>query len=127
MPRQETRIDNSNHISLPEVTPAEAKTPLYAVLIQVVNRLNGKLDLGSGEHNKFTGNFYGVTYDVLTPSVQDTNFTVFHKLGYRPEHCVIIRADKAAIIYDSQDVARDEQTLTLRCNVASATLKLWVF
>lgn len=123
-------IDYSAHIQLPLQLPADpgaASSFLFAVLSSVVSRINGGLSSGSGDHLATRGNLAGRTYDVLTPATPDTSFEIRHDLGYRPQHCVIVRSDRAAIIYDSATIARTESVLGLKCNVASATLKLEIY
>ncbi len=123
-------IDYSAHIQLPTQVPKDpgaAVSFLFAILSSIVSRLNGGLSSGSGDHLATRGNLLGRTYDVLTPATPDTDFEIRHDLGYRPQHCVIVRADRAAIVYDSPTIARTETILGLRCNVASATLKLEIY
>lgn len=119
-PRQDTTF----HIPVPS---QEEKSNLYETVASIVNLLNGRISLGFGENQALTGNVVGVTIDVITPSVADTDFTIYHNLGFVPEHMIIVKADKAAIIYVSPTKYGDNNTLTLRSNVASATLKIWVF
>lgn len=122
-PRAETQF----HISLPVLEEKDTVSPVYNALLELCTKVNGRLSLGSGEHNALTGNIEGICIDVLTPSIADTNFTINHNLGYVPQRCAIMLADRAATIYLAPDAGRTETQITLRCNVASATLKIWIY
>lgn len=130
MPPVDPNVDYSTHIQLPSQIPTNVTAAIpffFSVLSAVIARINGGLSQGSGDHLATRGNLTGRTYDLLTPATPDTDFEVRHDLGYRPQHCVIVRADRAAIIYDSATIARTEAIVGLKCNVASATLKLEIY
>lgn len=95
---------------------------------EVAGRLNGRLTEGQGDNLSPTGNFEGVWWVNTTPGVADTDFTIVHNLGYTPKSYEIRYADKAAIIYTSPTAGAgpDSRTITLRCNVASAFLRIKV-
>lgn len=62
---------------------------------------------------------------VTTHATPDTEFTVAHDLGRTPTGYIPVTKDKSADLYNT--TAMDANNLYLKCNVASATIKLWVF
>lgn len=63
---------------------------------------------------------------LTTHAVADTEFSVEHGLGFAPRGYIVIKADKAADVYDGT-TANTDALLYLRCNVASAAIRLMVF
>jgi hypothetical protein len=63
---------------------------------------------------------------LTTHATPDTEFVVTHGLGYAVNGYLVIKTDKAADVYDGTTANTDE-LLYLRCNVASAALRLMVF
>lgn len=108
-----------------KITPAVA-TYLTNILFSIVNALNGKLTLGDGAQSSKAGNIDAQWITVLTPAVADTEFAVDHGLGRLAVGAVIFTSDKAATIYVSSTGSWTSSRLYLKCNVASATLRLLV-
>lgn len=97
---------------------------LLNVLQQAVDRVNGKLTEGSGDNGTPCGNMEGSWWYNTTPSTPDTDFTIIHNLGRLPKSFEIRWANIAAIIYQSPAVGPTSTAVTLRCTVASATLRI---
>lgn len=123
---KDSRAVKTTHIALPISSAEETKSPLYGVILAIVNLLNGGISLGTGESQTFAGNAVGLYVDVLTPSVANTDFTIYHGLDYIPQCALVVRADRAVNIYISSQ-ATDTKTITLRASVAGATIKVWIF
>lgn len=124
--KTDPRTNTSSHIAIPAVTAEDAASPLYQAIVNIITRLNGKIDLGTGENQELTGNVIGVCVDVLTPPIADTDFIVYHNLGYVPQRAIVVNKDRFADIKVSPTQTQDTKTFTLRCSVASATLKIWI-
>lgn len=120
------RQDTSNHIPIPPVPTDPAYSVLYNAVVSLINLVNGKLSLGTGEDQTLGTNVIGFFQDVLTPATPNTDFVLYHRLGYIPQCTVKVAGVDYADIKRSNQAA-DEQTVTLQCNVASVTLKIWVF
>lgn len=123
---KDSRAIRTTHLTLPSANVDEAKSPLYSLIVAIVNLLNGGISLGTGESQTFAGNVVGLYVDVLTPSVAGNDFTINHSLGYIPQCALVVRADRSVNIYISSQ-ATDTKTITLRASVAGATIKVWIF
>lgn len=96
---------------------------LSNVVRDLITKVNGNVSHGTGDTGH-RGNIDESFVEVMTPSVADTEFTVPHTLGRLPQSVIIVRANKAAIIYDSSAGSWTDTLIYLKCNVASAQLKL---
>lgn len=84
--------------------------------------MNGQLSFGDGLS---PDNINGRWVDVVSPVGANTDFTVSHNLGRLPVGYWIMQSDKSCNIYTGSIAATTTQ-LTLKADVASATLKLFV-
>lgn len=84
--------------------------------------VNGHIGFGDGV---LRDNIDGSWISVVSPVTPDTDFTVTHNLGRIPVGYLTMSSDKANSLYTGSVVATSSQ-LTLRCNVASAALKLFI-
>lgn len=118
---------------IPPITLDEGKlsgttaTYLSSALRGIIAKFNGGISLGNGDSGYRAGNLDAQYIDVFTPSVADTEFTVPHGLGRKPIGYDVVRRDKAAIVYDSSGGSWSDTLLFLKCNAASATIKLRVY
>lgn len=107
---------------LPNPTPLDKKDirKIDEDLFRFLNEQDQNLDsiFSSG----FTdGQFLTFTSHV-TP---DTQFAVAHNLSRTPTGYIPVSKDKAADLYTG--TAADSSNLYLKCDVSSATIKIWVF
>jgi hypothetical protein len=96
---------------------------LSSTVRDLVTKVNGGISHGTG-NTGHRGNLDEAFTDVVTPSVADTEFAVPHTLGRLPQSVVIVRANKSATIYDSSAGSWTDTLIYLKCNVASAQLRL---
>lgn len=92
----------------------------------LISRFAGGLSHGTGVSGH-RGNFDEQFYDVITPSVADTEFLVPHQLGRIPIGIEVANANKAAAIYQSSAGSWSDSLIYLKCNVAAAQLKLRMY
>lgn len=88
--------------------------------------INGNLEFGSSQV-PFNGNLNGswAGTPVTTPGGADTEFALTHNLNRVPEGWILVSIDKAGIVYKSTTAWTTTQ-IFLKCNVASATIKVYV-
>lgn len=96
---------------------------LSTVVRDVIIKVNGGISHGTG-NTGHRGNLDEAFTEVITPSVADTEFAVPHTLGRLPQAYHIVRANKSAIVYDSSSGSWTDTLIYLKCNVASAQLRL---
>jgi hypothetical protein len=65
--------------------------------------------------------------DFLCPAIRDTEFIVPHGLGRVPVGYVVVRIDRAANVYDSSVGSWSPTLLYLKCDTASASIRLMVW
>ena len=100
---------------------------LSGALRSIISRFNTGLSFGSGDSGHKAGNFDAQYIDVFTPSIADEEFTIPHGLGRKPIGYDVVRRDKACIVYDSSGGSWGDDTMYLKCNTASATIKLRIY
>ena len=100
---------------------------LTSSLRAIIAKFNGGISLGVGSSGYRAGNLDAQYIDVFTPSVADTEFAIPHGLGRKPIGYDVVRKDKACIVYDSSGGSWGEKVFFLKCNAASATIKLRVY
>ncbi len=103
---------------------AQAVTSAIRTLI---GKVNGKISLGTGQPGTRAGNTDQAYWDVLTPSVADTEFVVRHDLGRVPVGYQVVRADRSVNIYDSSYGSWTNTLMFLKSSVASASVKLLIW
>lgn len=108
-----------------KVTPADS-VMLVTVVQDIVAKLNGAISHGGGLTGS-RGNIDEQFIDYLTPSTPDTEFVLPHGLGRTPIGVQVAQIDQAGIVYASSQGSWDEHVLYLKCNVASANVKLQVY
>lgn len=67
----------------------------------------------------------GIFLDITAHATPNTQFTVAHTLRRTPTGYIPVTKDRAADIYHT--TAMDSDNLYLKCTVASAVIKIWVF
>jgi len=104
-----------------------AVATLNNFMLGIVRKLNGKLSLGDGSQSSLTGNLYGQYIEFTTPSTPDEQFQVDHGLGKAPAARIIVRQNKAAHLYDSNLGGWGDNSIYLKCDVASVLFKIALF
>lgn len=92
---------------------------LYEQLVRIVN---GNMSFGNG---LTPDNIAGVWATVTTPVAPNTDFTITHNLLYVPVGFIVMNQSVAGVIYKGS-VAWSKTTITLRCNVASDTILIFI-
>jgi hypothetical protein len=82
------------------------------------------LSAGDGSHRSKTGNHDGQWQTILTPSVSDTEFPVDHGLGRLPVSVLPCINDSYGVLKASNQAAWTSERIYLKCNVASATIRI---
>jgi hypothetical protein len=100
------------------------KQLIQGTLNEVLFVLNGNIEFGNPTDG--ISNINGVWLTAVTPGVVDTNFTLSHNLGYIPTGWLVVNIDKAAILYKGATPWSTTQ-LTLKCNVATTAIVIFVF
>ncbi len=132
---QRTRIPDPNSAmgDIPPIALSDGKMSgptaayLTSALRTIIEKFNGAISLGNGDSGYTAGNLDAQYIDVYTPSTPDEEFEVPHGLGRKPIGYDVVRRDLACIVYDSSGGSWGNDTLYLKCNVASATIKLRVY
>lgn len=100
---------------------------LTSALRTIIEKFNGAISLGNGQSGYRAGNLDAQYIDVFTPSTPDEEFIVPHGLGRKPIGYDVVRRDVACHVYDSSGGSWGKELIYLKCNVASATIKLRVY
>jgi len=93
----------------------------------LIRKMNGLISLGSGITGHRAGNMDAQFIDILTPSVADTEFVVPHGLNRLVTGYLIVRRDKSVGIYDSNFGSWNANTVFLKADAVSASIKLMLF
>lgn len=88
--------------------------------------LHGPVSLGDGVNGSIAGQLNAQTLVYTTNATLDTEDSVSHGLSRVPVGFLVIRRDKAGIVYDSGGVW-SKTVIKLKCNVASVTVTILVF
>lgn len=94
-------------------------------ILRYLNERGETLKALFGRGLTFGDNFDAVYVTLTAHAVPNTEFTVAHTLGRTPTGYIPVTKDRAADIYNS--TAMDASNLYLKCDVASAVIKLLVF
>lgn len=70
-------------------------------LASIVNKINGNLNLGSGDHGTWAGNFYWQWIEFTTPSSADAEFEIPHGLDRVAEGWINVFQDAGGVLYGS--------------------------
>jgi hypothetical protein len=102
-----------------------------------VNEIVGKLrslaftvnaiSFGDGSQAGKAGNLDAQYITTLTPTVANTEFQIDHGLKRLVIGVVPVLTDKAAHVYASNTGSWTDASILLKCDVASATIRLLVF
>lgn len=93
---------------------------LYEQLARVVNGL-----ISFGNPTSGRDNIDGEWASLTTPATPDTDFIVMHNLLRLPIGFIVMNQSKAGIIYQGS-VPPTTTTITLKCNVSSDTILIFV-
>lgn len=119
-------VDEPGTIQLQEgKITAQVAAYMSQVLLSVVKKINGMLSLGDGTSYSWSGNVDGQWIQIVTPSVANTEMIVRHGLKRLPVEVFTGTPDKAASFYSDRRSWTTEE-LRLKCDVASATVNLWL-
>ena len=99
---------------------------ILSKLKEVVKKLNGKLSFGVGVSSAQAGNFDGQWIEWFFKNA-DTAYTIPHGLERVPAGYMIMRRDKACIIYDVNIGDWGTNNFFLQCDTADSTVSLIVF
>lgn len=86
----------------------------------------GWVGLGDGSDGSRAGSLDAFTQVVADTGSADTEFTVAHGLGRTPVGFIVVRIDRAGIVYDSGS-AWDGTNIKLKCSAANAAVTLIIF
>jgi len=100
---------------------------LTGALRTIIEKFNGAISLGNGESGFRAGNIDAQYIDVFTPATPDEEFAVPHGLNRKPIGYDVVRRDIACHVYDSSGGSWGNDIMFLKCNTASATIKLRVY
>lgn len=119
---------------VPDLTIRDGKITEETALVlstrlrDLVRKVNSEISLGNGVDGYRTGNIDGQFVDVATtPGTADTEFVIVHGLQRVPIGYNVVRKDKACDVYDSSIGSWTSSLMYLKCSVATATVKLFIF
>ena len=136
MPIQRPIIRNGvGMIGQPPELTLDAEGRVSASLIQqlngflqsVIRKINGNLSYGNGDHATQGGNLFQQWHEVTFSATPDTEERIPHGLGKLPTGYEVCRRDRACVLYDSSIGSWNTEVMYLKCDVASATVKLRVY
>ena len=88
-------------------------------LEDTAKRVSGHLSFGDGTVYSRSGNIDGQWVELKTPTVADTEITVYHSLGRVPIGYLVLAQNKAGSLYTSQYASWSTSATAFKCNVAS--------
>lgn len=89
------------------------------ILAQVAAAINGGLQIND--------NLSVSLASTTCPAVANTEFSLFHSLNRTPIGFLVTYKDRAADVYASNSESWTKTRITLKCNTASAVVKVLVF
>lgn len=109
----------------PRLDPLETggQRRLMEILRNIGHIFDGRIGFGDGINKE---NLDIEFKNVTSHATADTEFSISHTLGRVPAGYIVVKRDKAAIVYDGP-TPWTSNTLYLRCNVSSTALRLIVF
>jgi len=93
----------------------------------IADKLNGFISMGGGGHRSWSGNIDGEYIEVTFPNVADTEMRIPHSLKRLPIGVVVVRKDNYCDVRDGSANTWGREYLYLKCSVAGAVVRLWVF
>ncbi len=132
----EVRVElGIGHIAKPSrvTLDAEGKATGGAILSlnetieRIIGAINGLLSLGDGTQGARAGNLDGQYLEFTSPSTPDEEFQVFHGLDRDPAGYIVVRRDKAAILYDSRVGSWSTHVAYFKSNVGTTLFRILVF
>lgn len=106
---------------------AETLAYLTDLLASIVRKINGQLSLGNDDQSSQAGNLDAQRISWTFSGTPDTESAIPHGLQRVAEGYLVVGADRACIVYDSQRASWSKDSIFLKCNTASATVALLVF
>lgn len=94
-------------------------------LLTLFTCLQGRVRFGAGTDGSGGENMAGQWQVVADTGSVNTEFSVTHTLGSVPVGYLVIRINKAGVIYDS-GTTWTSSTIYLKCSVANATVTLFL-
>jgi len=92
--------------------------------LQLFECLKGRIRFGGGIDGYRGENISG-EFQVVTSANADTEFSVSHTLGAVPIGYIVIKVDKAGVVYDS-GTTWTSTTIYLKCSEAATTMTLFL-
>ena len=110
---------------VPRMEPMElsGQRRLMEILRNIGYMFDGRIGLGDGTNKE---NLDIEFKDVTSHATAGTEFSISHTLGRVPAGYIVVKRDKAAVVYDGTTVWTTS-TIYLRCSVSSTALRLIVF
>ena len=114
-------------IQLPEPKPDDPNEPLKyrenlnEALLKYTTKLSEIINSGL----KITDNFDSQIQEVTFGNA-DTEKTIAHTLKRIPNGYIVLNQDRAGSVYDSGDTSWTTTNIYLKCDTASAVVKLWI-
>lgn len=102
-------------------------TTLSDQIIALYTKVNGGLSLGDGGQSTGAGNLNAQWIEWKFSATPDSVEAIPHGLGRIPVGYMVMRRDRAAIVYDANTGGWGETMLYLSCDTASALVKLLVW
>lgn len=90
----------------------------------LVKKINGRISFGDGSQSSLAGNIFGQFREFKTPSSANTEFRVDHGLHKHVFGRIVVRQNKAAHLYDSNNSGWGDSSVYFKCDVASTTFKV---
>ena len=114
------RVDQQGNIALSLMTQLNEHSQV------IIRKFNGGISFGNGQPGSNAGNLDAIWIDFITPSVPDTQFTIYHPLGRTPTGWSQWRRDKDGGLYDLNSGGWNAEKIYFGCAVASVTMRILI-
>ena len=110
---------------VPVLDPADrgGQRQLIGILRRIGWIFDGRISLGDGTNKENLDIDFA---DITSHAMADTEFAVSHSLGRVPAGYIVVKGNKAGVVYDGATVWTTSN-IYLKCNVASVALRLIIF
>lgn len=99
---------------------------LFSLFDSIIEKINGRISIGDGTQASQSGNVDGQLISVAFPTPADTEIEVPHGLDRIPIALIPLLPDRACSVYGSNIGSWTKTRMLLKCNVASASVSLWI-
>lgn len=100
---------------------------VYEMVAKILQKLNGRIFLGTGQNGFRSGDLDAQNYNCISPGTANVEFAVPHGLARTPIGFDVIFRDTAGVVYASRAGSWSDTIIFLKCSVATTTLKLRVY